>query len=147
MSAGASSFPRSTARASRLRRPVAVSALISAIAFGVFSPAPASAASGHGAHGLTAKPRAAQTTPTVTNPGTQTDFQFDPVSLQMRATGGTPPYTWSATSLPVGLSIGASSGLISGEILSKTNIFPTVTATDSLGHAGSVTFFWVIECC
>lgn len=146
MSAGASSFPRSIAAANRFR-PVALIALISAIAFSVASPAPASAAAGHAAQGRTAEPSAGLTAPTVGNPGTQTDFQFDPVSLQMSANGGTPPYTWSATSLPVGLSIAASSGLISGEILSKTNIFPTVTATDSLGRSGSVTFFWVIECC
>jgi hypothetical protein len=117
------------------------------VAIGAVGGAPASAATGHAAPGRTASPSAAQTSPTVNNPGTQTDFQFDPVRLQMSASGGTPPYTWSATSLPVGLSIAASSGLISGEILSKTNIFPTVTVTDSLGRSGSVTFFWVIECC
>ena len=84
---------------------------------------------------------------TVKDPGAQNDFQFDPVNLPMTASGGTPPYTWSAVNLPGGLSIGPSTGVISGTIISKVNITPTVTATDSAGHSGSVSFFWVISCC
>ena len=37
-----------------------------------------------------------------------------PVSLQMSASGGTPPYTWSATGLPTGPDHLASTGLITG---------------------------------
>ncbi|HEX8864125.1 MAG TPA: S8 family peptidase, partial [Lentzea sp.] len=49
----------------------------------------------------------------VTNPGAQTTALNGSVSLQLSASGGTAPYTWSATGLPTGLSI-SSSGLISG---------------------------------
>ena len=83
----------------------------------------------------------------VDSPGSQSDFQFDPVNVQMIAVGGTPPYTWSATGLPVGVTINSSSGQISGEILSKTNTTVTVTARDTAGRTGSVSFFWMIECC
>ena len=51
---------------------------------------------------------------TVNNPGNQTGTVGTAKSLQMTASGGTAPYTWSATGLPTGLSINSSSGLISG---------------------------------
>ena len=47
---------------------------------------------------------------TVTNPGNQTGTVGTAKSLQMSASGGTAPYTWSATGLPTGLSIGSSTG-------------------------------------
>jgi subtilisin family serine protease len=51
---------------------------------------------------------------TVTNPGNRTGTVGQATSLQMQATGGSPSYTWSATGPPPGLSINASTGLISG---------------------------------
>src|SRR6185437_2804409 len=51
---------------------------------------------------------------TVNNPGSQTGTVGTGSSLQMSASGGTAPYTWTATGLPTGLAINASSGLISG---------------------------------
>ena len=52
--------------------------------------------------------------PVVGNPGNLTGTVGTAISRQMSATGGSQPYTWSATGLPTGLSINASSGLISG---------------------------------
>ncbi|MBF0557678.1 MAG: putative Ig domain-containing protein [Nitrospirae bacterium] len=49
----------------------------------------------------------------------------------VQASGGTTPYTWSATGLPPGLSIGASSGTISGTPTTAGTYTPTISVTDS----------------
>ncbi len=83
--------------------------------------------------------------PTVNNPGTQTGTVGVAASLTMTASGGTPPYTWSATGLPAGLSINATSGVISGTPTTAATYTPTVTATDTASHSGSTSFSWVIN--
>ena len=40
--------------------------------------------------------------PSVTNPGNRSTAVGQPVNLQMQASGGTTPYTWSASGLPAG---------------------------------------------
>ncbi|GGQ72176.1 hypothetical protein GCM10010166_47590 [Couchioplanes caeruleus subsp. azureus] len=62
------------------------------------------------------------------------------VSHTMTATGGKLPYSWSASGLPAGLSINASSGLISGTPSTATTGTVKVTVTDALKIAGTVTF-------
>jgi hypothetical protein len=100
---------------------------------------------------ITTTPAAAQTTavtaPTVVNPGNQRLVEFDPVQLQMTATGGAQPYTWSATGLSSWLGINASTGLISG--IATAGLYNvTVTATDAAGSSGSVSFtVWVPREC
>lgn len=82
---------------------------------------------------------------TVTNPGNQTGAVGTAVSLQIHATdtaGGT--LTYKAAGLPAGLSISASSGLISGTPTTAASSNVTVTATDSTGPSGSASFSWVI---
>jgi len=49
------------------------------------------------------------------------------------ATGGTPPYTWSASGLPNGLSISAA-GVISGTPTASGSSYVTVKVTDRAGH-------------
>lgn len=82
-------------------------------------------------------------TVTVNNPGNQTGTVGTPVSLQMSASGGTAPYTWTASGLPAGLSIN-SSGLISGTPTTATTYNVTVTATDSASNSGQASFTWTI---
>jgi len=50
----------------------------------------------------------------VADPGDQVSTVGVGVSLQMTASGGSPPYGWSGLGLPAGLSIDAGTGLITG---------------------------------
>ncbi|MBW4721316.1 S8 family peptidase [Saccharothrix obliqua] len=80
----------------------------------------------------------------VTNPGTQSTPVGGAANLRITATGGTAPYTWSATGLPPGLSIGPSNGLVTGTATTAGTYSVTVTATASAGGAGSTTFGWAV---
>ncbi|SDP12430.1 Serine protease, subtilisin family [Lentzea jiangxiensis] len=82
--------------------------------------------------------------PSVTNPGTQTSTVGTPVSLQLSASGGTPPYTWSVSGLPAGLTANAS-GAISGTPTTAGTSTVTATVTDSAGKTGTATFSWVVN--
>lgn len=65
-------------------------------------------------------------------------------SLPMQATdsAGGQNLTWSATGLPAGIGINASTGVISGAATAAGTTTVTVTATDSTGASGSTTFVW-----
>jgi hypothetical protein len=80
----------------------------------------------------------------VTNPGTQNTTVNTPVNLQLSASGGTAPYTWSATGLPAGLSIGSSNGLISGTPTTAGTYNVTATATATAGGSASASFTWTV---
>lgn len=80
--------------------------------------------------------------PVVASPGNQDNLQYDSVRLQMSATGGTTPYTWSAVNLPLGLTINSSTGLISGFLRGSGTRTVTVTAKDAVGASGGTTFTW-----
>ncbi|HCT75010.1 MAG TPA: peptidase S8, partial [Micromonosporaceae bacterium] len=84
---------------------------------------------------------------TVTNPGNQTGTVGTAATLNNSATGGTAPYTWSATGLPAGLSISTSSGQITGTPTTAGTSNVTVTATDSSSPAktGSASFTWTVN--
>jgi hypothetical protein len=82
---------------------------------------------------------------TVSNPGNQVTYFLDPGLLQMTATGGTAPYTWSASGLPTGLSINSSTGLISGTVTRIARYAVTVTAVDATGRSASTTFTWNVR--
>ncbi|WP_020524865.1 S8 family peptidase [Catelliglobosispora koreensis] len=84
------------------------------------------------------------TGPAVTNPGNQSTVINTAASLQMQASGGTTPYSWSATGLPAGLSISSSSGLISGTPTAAGTSNVTVTVTDASNQSGSTSFTWAV---
>ena len=86
-------------------------------------------------------------TVTVTNPGSQTGTVGTAKSLQISATDSASgqTLTYSATGLPAGLSINASSGLISGTPTTAGTYSSTVTAKDTTNATGSATFTWTIS--
>jgi alpha-tubulin suppressor-like RCC1 family protein len=84
-------------------------------------------------------------TVSVTNPGDQTGTVDTPVSVQIQASdsdGGS--LTYSATGLPVGVTINPSTGLISGTPTIPSSTAVTVQATDVSGPAKSTTFAFTI---
>jgi hypothetical protein len=80
---------------------------------------------------------------TVSNPGNQSNKVGDSVSLQLSASGGTAPYTWSVTGLPAGLSA-SSSGKITGSPTTAGTSTVKATATDAAGKTGTASFSWAI---
>jgi hypothetical protein len=82
--------------------------------------------------------------PSVTNPGNRSTAVGQAVDLQMQASGGTTPYTWSASGLPAGLSIAASTGRITGSPTTAGTSNVTVTVTDSASRTGTANFTWTV---
>jgi serine protease len=86
-------------------------------------------------------------TVTVNNPGNQTGTVGTATSLQITASDSASgqTLTYSATGLPAGLSINASSGLISGTPTTAGTYSVTVTAKDTTNASGSTSFTWTIN--
>ena len=85
-------------------------------------------------------------TVTVTNPGSQSTVVNTAASLQIHATDSASgqTLTYSATGLPPGLSINASTGLISGTPTATGSYNVTVTVKDGTNASGSTSFTWTI---
>ncbi|HEY6278422.1 MAG TPA: ricin-type beta-trefoil lectin domain protein [Streptosporangiaceae bacterium] len=85
-------------------------------------------------------------TVTVTNPGNQTSTAGVFTKLQMmgNSSGGN-TLSWSATGLPAGLKINATSGRISGTPTGNGTSNVTVTAADTTGATGNASFTWAIN--
>jgi aminopeptidase S len=81
----------------------------------------------------------------VANPGSKSGTVGTATSQQMTASGGTGSYSWTASGLPTGLSINASSGLISGTPSAAGTFTVNVTATDTASATGSASFTWTIS--
>jgi serine protease len=85
-------------------------------------------------------------TVTVTNPGKQTAYQNSRLGLQMTGQSSEGlQLNWRASGLPSGLTIGSSTGLITGQVKAAAgNYVVKVTASDT-GASKSVTFGWTIK--
>jgi hypothetical protein len=67
-----------------------------------------------------------------------TGIEGVPYTVTLAASGGTPPYAWSATGQPAGLSINKSTGVIYGTPTAAGTFSVTVTVTDSANFSFSV---------
>ncbi|TML20835.1 MAG: M4 family peptidase, partial [Actinobacteria bacterium] len=88
------------------------------------------------------------TTLALANPGNQTGTVGTASSLTLSASGGTTPYTFSASGLPAGLSLNASTGVISGTPTTAGTSTVTATVTDSATPThgtASTTFTWTVN--
>ncbi|MCU7729054.1 putative Ig domain-containing protein [Actinoplanes sp. KI2] len=81
---------------------------------------------------------------TLNEPGAQRATAGSPVSLLPEATGGTAPYTWTATGLPAGLSIAAATGEISGVPTGAGTATATIVVTDAAARTTSTTVGWTV---
>lgn len=64
--------------------------------------------------------------------------------MPLKATGGTAPYTFTATNLPAGMTVNQTTGLISGTPTTWGFRNATVTVTDTTGKKASVAITFTI---
>lgn len=81
---------------------------------------------------------------TMTNPNNQTSHVGTADSLSLTATGGVPPVVWSVDLLPAGLSINATTGVVSGTPSTEQTTTVTFSGTDTNGGTVSKTVTWQV---
>ncbi len=74
---------------------------------------------------------------TTTLPAGQTGVAY---SFTLQATGGVPPYTFSVTGLPTGITVNAATGVISGTWTTAATYSGTIKVTDNSGQTASSTY-------
>jgi subtilisin family serine protease len=82
--------------------------------------------------------------PSIANPGNQSTALNTSVNLQLQGSGGTTPYSWSASGLPAGLSISSSTGSITGTATTAGTSNVTVTLTDAASKTATTSFSWTV---
>jgi prepilin-type N-terminal cleavage/methylation domain-containing protein len=83
--------------------------------------------------------------PALTSPGPQTSQGGVAITaLTPALTGGTSPLTWTASGLPAGLQIDASSGAITGTPTAVGTGTVTVNVSDTYGKTATTSFTWTI---
>ena len=82
--------------------------------------------------------------PVVQLPGSRTDRVGQFLSLTISASGGVPPYSWSASGLPPGLSLHPLTAVLSGTPTVAGGYTVQVRATDAIGHVGVGVLHWSI---
>jgi prepilin-type N-terminal cleavage/methylation domain-containing protein len=83
--------------------------------------------------------------PAITPPGNQLSDLTFPDTLTLARTGGTGPFTWSATGLPAGLVLDPLTGIVAGTPLTAGTSSTQLTLTDALGGTASASFSWVVS--
>ncbi|MBG0830667.1 putative Ig domain-containing protein [Planomonospora sp. ID67723] len=81
--------------------------------------------------------------PVVTNPGPQYGYRTVAVNLQLLASGGRLPLTWSVTGLPAGLT-GSTSGQVTGTPTTPGTYTVKAAVTDRDGDTDTAEFPWTI---
>ncbi len=77
----------------------------------------------------------------------RTNTTADTVSVPLAATGGTTPYAWSDPNgtLPPGLTVNSSTGVISGRPSTAGTYPVTIKVTDSGNRTATATFTWTVR--
>ena len=83
----------------------------------------------------------------ISNPGSQTSYLDQTVSLQILASETAPAgaLSYSALGVPPGLSVSASTGLVTGTATTSGSYVVVVTAKDPSGASDSTTFSWTVQ--
>ncbi|WP_306215275.1 putative Ig domain-containing protein [Actinoplanes sp. RD1] len=83
---------------------------------------------------------------TLTNPGTLQVTAGQPLTKALTASGGTTPYAWSASGLPSGLTINASTGVITGTPATPAAAAAvSVTVTDAAKRSAAASFSLLVD--
>lgn len=83
--------------------------------------------------------------PTISAPGNQLGYVGEAVNTPLTASGGWLPRTWTATGLPPGLSMSASTGAVTGTPTTAGSYSVAVVVKDRDNKTDDVTFTWTIN--